>query len=150
MAVRRGEAYYDDNGNIVYGTPPTEPEVLQDELGNYYILDENGSIVYTDESGTPIQPALPPEGTGSEGTGDTTGSADGTAVPGPRTPAVSPRFPETAGRPVRPAARRRAPGELVRPMAAAGLTAPMCRTAGPAMGPPICRGAGHTGGAQRG
>ena len=80
MAVRRGEAYYDDSGNIVYGTPPTEPEVLQDELGNYYILDENGSIVYTDESGTPIQPVLPPDGTG--GTSGEVGSGSQTGGTG--------------------------------------------------------------------
>ena len=97
MAVRRGEAYYDDNGNIVYGTPPTEPEVLQDELGNYYILDENGNIVYTDESGTPIQPALPPEGTGSEGTGDTTGSADGTGGTGTTDTGSEPTVPGDGG-----------------------------------------------------
>ena len=97
MAVRRGEAYYDDNGNIVYGTPPTEPEVLQDELGNYYILDENGNIVYTDESGTPIQPALPPEGTGSEGTGDTTGSADGTGDTGNTDTGSEPTVPGDGG-----------------------------------------------------
>ena len=97
MAVRRGEAYYDDNGNIVYGTPPTEPEVLQDELGNYYILDENGNIVYTDESGTPIQPALPPEGTGTEGTGDTTGSADGTGDTGDTDTGSEPTVPGDGG-----------------------------------------------------
>ena len=97
MAVRRGEAYYDDNGNIVYGTPPTEPEVLQDELGNYYILDENGNIVYTDESGTPIQPALPSEGTGSEGTGDTTGSADGTGGTGTTDTGSEPTVPGDGG-----------------------------------------------------
>ena len=97
MAVRRGEAYYDDNGNIVYGTPPTEPEVLQDELGNYYILDENGNIVYTDESGTPIQPALHPEGTGSEGTGDTTGSADGTGGTGTTDTGSEPTVPGDGG-----------------------------------------------------
>ena len=97
MAVRRGEAYYDDNGNIVYGTPPTEPEVLQDELGNYYILDENGNIVYTDESGTPIQPALPLEGTGSEGTGDTTGSADGTGDTGNTDTGSEPTVPGDGG-----------------------------------------------------
>ena len=97
MAVRRGEAYYDDNGNIVYGTPPTEPEVLQDELGNYYILDENGNIVYTDESGTPIQPALPLEGTGSEGTGDTTGSADGTGGTGTTDTGSEPTVPGDGG-----------------------------------------------------
>ena len=97
MAVRRGEAYYDDNGNIVYGTPPTEPEVLQDELGNYYILDENGNIVYTDESGTPIQPALPLEGTGSEGTGDTTGSAGGTGDTGDADTGSEPTVPGDGG-----------------------------------------------------
>lgn len=60
MAVRRGEAYYDDNGNIVYGTKPTEPEVLVDELGNYYILDESGNIVYTDDQGNPLtDPTVP-------------------------------------------------------------------------------------------
>lgn len=60
MAVRRGEAYYDGEGNLVYGQPPVKPE--QDEKGNYYILDENGAIVYTDEDGEPLEdtPSLPP------------------------------------------------------------------------------------------
>ncbi len=60
MAVRRGEAYYDGSGNIVYGQPPVKPK--QDENGNYYIEDENGAIVYTDESGEPLAdgPVLPP------------------------------------------------------------------------------------------
>ena len=62
MAVRRGEAYYDGDGNLVYGTPPREdggPE--QDEDGNYYILDEDGNKIYTDEDGTPLEqePDLP-------------------------------------------------------------------------------------------
>ncbi|MDE7218246.1 MAG: LCP family protein [Oscillospiraceae bacterium] len=66
MAVRRGEAYYDDDGKIVYGQPPAKPE--QDELGNWFILDESGNVVYTDEQGEPLNtdPVLPPvEGTGS-------------------------------------------------------------------------------------
>lgn len=78
MAVRRGEAYYDESGNLIYGTPPTEPEVLQDELGNYYILDENGNIVYTDETGAPLQPVLPPA------EGEETGQPDET-LPGGET-----------------------------------------------------------------
>jgi len=63
MAVRRGEAYYDEDGKIVYGTPPSEVEVLVDEFGNYYILDDEGNVVYTDESGIPLaelDPAVPP------------------------------------------------------------------------------------------
>ena len=40
MAVRRGEAYYDDNGKLVYGQPPAKPE--QDENGNYYVLGDDG------------------------------------------------------------------------------------------------------------
>ena len=52
MAVRRGEAYYDDNGSIVYGQPPVKPK--QDENGNYYIQDEDGSVIYTDEHGEPL------------------------------------------------------------------------------------------------
>ncbi len=61
MAVRRGEAYYDDEGNLVYGQPPAKPK--QDELGNWYIEGEDGAIVYTDEQGNPltIDPTLPPE-----------------------------------------------------------------------------------------
>lgn len=51
MAVQRGEAYYDSNGNLVYGKPPAKPK--QDENGNYYILDENDTIIYTDKDGTP-------------------------------------------------------------------------------------------------
>ena len=59
MAVQRGEAYYDEDGQVVYGTPPVKPE--QDENGNYYILDENGQTVFTDENGTPLtdNPGLP-------------------------------------------------------------------------------------------
>lgn len=58
MAVRRGEAYYDDDGNLVYGKPPAKPE--QDEAGRYFILDEAGNPVYTDENGTPLdEPMLP-------------------------------------------------------------------------------------------
>ena len=59
MAVRRGEAYYDDDGKIVYGKPPVKPE--QDEFGNYYITDDDGNIVYTDANGTPIDPVMPPD-----------------------------------------------------------------------------------------
>lgn len=62
MAVRRGEAYYDDNGNLVYGTPPAK--VQQDEEGNFFILDEDGSKIFTNEDGTPLdsEPTPPPEG----------------------------------------------------------------------------------------
>ena len=44
---------------MVYGTPPVRPE--QDQEGRYYILDEDGSIVYTDENGEPLEdePDLP-------------------------------------------------------------------------------------------
>lgn len=61
MAVRRGEAYYDESGNLVYGKPPAKPE--QDELGSWFIKDEQGNIVYTDEQGNPLtdDPALPEE-----------------------------------------------------------------------------------------
>lgn len=62
MAVRRGEAYYDDDGNVVYGQPPAKPE--QDEQGNWYIIDEDGTITYTDENGEPLtgEPLLPENG----------------------------------------------------------------------------------------
>ncbi len=62
MAVQRGEAYYDDEGNLVYGAPPVAPE--QDEEGNWFILDEEGNVVYTDEEGQPLttgEPTLPGE-----------------------------------------------------------------------------------------
>ena len=61
MAVQRGEAYYDSDGKVVYGTPPAKPK--QDELGNWYIEDEDGYIVYTDENGEPLNsdPSLPPD-----------------------------------------------------------------------------------------
>lgn len=64
MAVRRGEAYYDDGGKIVYGKPPAKPQ--QDEQGNWYILDEDGTVIYTDEHGTPLteDPVLPPDDIG--------------------------------------------------------------------------------------
>lgn len=61
MAVRRGEAYYDEGGNLVYGAPPPKIEVQQDEEGNYFILDEDGNQVFTDKNGDPIddEPRLP-------------------------------------------------------------------------------------------
>lgn len=80
MAVRRGEAYYDEDGKIVYGQKPTEPEVLQDQWGNYYILDESGNVVYTDEAGTPL--------TGTDPSVDPSQPADpnGTSDPGQTDP----------------------------------------------------------------
>lgn len=111
MAVRRGEAYYDDDGNIVYGKPPAKPE--QDENGNWYILDEDGTVVYTDENGAPLttDPVLPQEddfgqpvnlpGTPSDGNPAAPGAADpsgqGTA---PGTTPDAP--PDTAGEPAEP------------------------------------------------
>ena len=61
MAVQRGEAYYDADGKIIYGTPPSKVEVLVDPFGNYYILDDAGNIVYTDESGTPLEGVTGPD-----------------------------------------------------------------------------------------
>ena len=89
MAVRRGEAYYDDNGNIVYGQKPQEPEVQVDQYGNYYILDENGKIVYTDENGTPLasQPETP--GTTDPGTTDPGTTDPGTTDPGATDPGAT-------------------------------------------------------------
>ena len=101
MAVRRGEAYYDDNGKIVYGKKPTEPEgPKQDEEGRYYILDEEGNTVYTDKDGTPLEdPQLPPPwvpGSGGTFAEDPNGgsstdtpsdpSGAGTPDPGTQTP----------------------------------------------------------------
>ena len=92
MAVRRGEAYYDGDGNLVYGQPPAKPE--QDENGNWYILDEEGTIIFTDEDGNPLDPVLPPpdgmgdsvdlSGAPSDGTPGT--GTPGTSVPGTDTP----------------------------------------------------------------
>ena len=96
MAVQRGEAYYDDDGNLVYGKPPVKPE--QDEDGNYYILDEDGTIVYTDQDGNPLttDPSLPPvDGVGLPVTLPNT-PADGNqtpsvpAAPDPATPGGTP------------------------------------------------------------
>ena len=95
MAVRRGEAYYDGDGNLVYGQPPAKPE--QDENGNWYILDEEGTIIFTDEDGNPLDPVLPPpdgmgdpvdlSGAPSDGTPSTPGTGTpGTSVPGTDTP----------------------------------------------------------------
>ena len=75
MAVRRGEAYYDDEGKVVYGTPPVKPE--KDEDGNYYILDEDGEKIYTDQDGNPLEngePRLPSD------------TGDGQPVTLPQTP----------------------------------------------------------------
>ena len=82
MAVRRGEAYYDDNGNIVYGQKPTEPEVLQDQWGNYYILDESGNVVYTDETGVPLTGNLPPADPTEPGQPSDPGQTPDTTDPG--------------------------------------------------------------------
>ena len=105
MAVQRGEAYYDEDGEIVYGQPPVKPE--QDENGNYYILDENGAAVYTDENGEPLPdtPALPPQdGTGQPVTlpqtpsdgghpGGQTGT-DGQTIPDGQNPTDLPGGPD--------------------------------------------------------
>lgn len=73
MAVRRGEAYYDEDGNLVYGTPPAK--VQQDEDGNYFILDEDGNQVFTREDGSPLddEPMLPEDDPGA-GPGSQPGS----------------------------------------------------------------------------
>lgn len=91
MAVRRGEAYYDEEGKIVYGTPPSEVEVQVDVFGNYYILDEEGNIVYTDENGTPLtelNPAVPPD-VPVVGPGTEIPPATGTDPVSPTDPVVS-------------------------------------------------------------
>lgn len=91
MAVQRGEAYYDDDGSLVYGTPPAEPE--QDEEGNWFILDEEGNVVYTDENGEPLEPSLPGEngdpstlpadpGDGEQGSGSGQGGTGNPSSPG--------------------------------------------------------------------
>ena len=80
MAVQRGEAYYDSNGNIVYGKPPEKPKT--DAAGNYYILDENGNIVYTDANGTPLDPQPVDPGTTDPGTTDLGTTDPGTTDPG--------------------------------------------------------------------
>ena len=84
MAVQRGEAYYDDDGKLVYGKRPEKPK--QDEDGNYYIENEDGTVVYTDESGNPVDPPLPPtEGLGDPVTLPVT-PTDGNQTPGTDTP----------------------------------------------------------------
>ena len=88
MAVQRGEAYYDEDGNFVRGKPPAKPK--QDEEGNYYLEDEDGAIIYTDKDGNPLEqePTLPGEGDNDSGlpippTGQTgTGEGDAPAEPG--------------------------------------------------------------------
>ncbi len=85
MAVRRGEAYYDENGSIVYGTPPVTPEV--DANGNYYILDEAGNVVYTDEKGTPLENPADPVIPGTE---TEPPSGGGTETPAPEDPVTAP------------------------------------------------------------
>lgn len=67
MAVQRGEAYYDDDGNFVRGAPPARPK--RDEDGNYYLEDEDGNIVFTDRNGNPLEeePSLPEEGDNESG-----------------------------------------------------------------------------------
>ena len=124
MAVRRGEAYYDDDGNLVYGKPPAKPE--QDEEGRYFILDESGNPVYTDEKGTPLEePALPgtvpgddlglgdpvtlpqlpgtPSDTNQEG-GEPPASDPGIGGSDPAAPVENPEPPTAAGEGETPAA----------------------------------------------
>lgn len=105
MAVRRGEAYYDASGKIVYGkkpsetttdttdtgTTPTEPAtpsgVQQDASGNYYIVDAAGNTIYTDANGTPLSSDAPgtstPEQPQDPGTADvgTDSGTDTTQTP---------------------------------------------------------------------
>ena len=85
MAVRRGEAYYDEDGKIVYGKKPAEPEgPKQDEEGRYYTLDEDGNTVYTDKDGKPLEdPQLPSWIPGSGGTfaEDPNGGSSATTPP---------------------------------------------------------------------
>ena len=87
MAVRRGEAYYDDNGNIVYGKKPEKPKI--DEAGNYYILDESGNIVYTDANGTPLDPQPTDPGITDPGTTDPGTTDPGTTDPGITDPGIT-------------------------------------------------------------
>ena len=87
MAVQRGEAYYDSNGNIVYGKPPEKPKT--DAAGNYYILDENGNIVYTDANGTPLDPQPVDPGTTDPGTTDPGTTDPGTTDPGTTDPGIT-------------------------------------------------------------
>lgn len=87
MAVRRGEAYYDDDGSIVYGQPPAKPR--QDEQGNWYIEGEDGSIIYTDEKGNPLtttDPVLPPEDPDAGQTGNVPPQEGGAPVTTPPNP----------------------------------------------------------------
>lgn len=108
MALRRGEAYYDADGRLVYGLPPEKNWPRQDGEGRFYILDEEGNPVYTDESGSPLEqeePELPtePGGTNSDSTpspppirpnpgGDGSGPAE--SDPGQPEDADSPAQPE--------------------------------------------------------
>lgn len=99
MAVRRGEAYYDDDGSLVYGKPPEKPK--QDENGNYYILGDNDEVIYTDSDGNPLEvdPGLPPEEGDGQGA-PVTPPADPGDGSQPVTPpdggAVTPENPGTA------------------------------------------------------
>lgn len=118
MAVRRGEAYYDDDGKLVYGQPPAKPE--QDEAGNWFILDENGAVVYTDPDGNPLttDPILPPEDenpgalpvTPADGT--QSGNTGTQADPGPTIPPEQTVLPE---QPVDPAPADQNPEPPVNP-----------------------------------
>lgn len=104
MAVRRGEAYYDDDGKLVYGQPPAKPE--QDEAGNWFILDENGAVVYTDPDGNPLttDPILPPEdenpGVPPVTPADGTQGGNTQADPGPTIPPEQTVPPEQPADPV--------------------------------------------------
>lgn len=101
MAVQRGEAYYDADGNYVVGQPSAEVEVKSDEFGNYFIYDEDGNIIFTDENGVPLDPDEEP--------GEGTDSPDAPAnVPDPGNtdqptdqpsdqPADEPQLPEDSG-----------------------------------------------------
>lgn len=87
MAVRRGEAYYDDSGKIDYGKKPEKPKI--DQAGNYYILDESGNIVYTDANGTPLDPQPTNPGTVDPGITDPGTTTPGTTDPGTVTPGTT-------------------------------------------------------------
>ena len=103
MAVRRGEAYYDDNGKLVYGQPPAKPE--QDENGNYYVLGDDGAVIYTDADGNPlaVDPGLPPDDPNAPGMpvelpgNPVDGNQPGTNDPSTETPSTDVPGTETPG-----------------------------------------------------
>ena len=93
MAVKRGEAYYDDNGNIVMGKPPVEPEPVDP---NQPPVDPN--VPPVDPNVPPVDPSQPPVDPNVPPVDPSQPPVDPNVPPvDPQLPPVEPMFPDQGG-----------------------------------------------------